>query len=67
MARGQEEGSIRKDISVEQLVHDLTLVSHGCMMDWAVEKSTATMREFSKYSAELLSSRHKRVTADVLR
>lgn len=47
MARGQEEGSIRKDISVDQLVHDLTLVSHGCMMDWAVEKSTATMREFS--------------------
>lgn len=47
MTRGQKEGSIRSDLSVEQLVRDLTLISHGCMMDWAMEKSTATMREFS--------------------
>lgn len=47
MEQGQKEGSIRKDITPQQLAHDLTLVSHGCLMDWVMEKSSASMRDFS--------------------
>ncbi len=47
MTKGQAEGSIRTDISAEQLAHDLTLISHGCLMDWVMENSAAGMRDFS--------------------
>ena len=48
MEKGQDEGTIRKDIPVAQLVHDLTIVSRGCLTDWAIEHSNKRMRDFSK-------------------
>lgn len=48
MEQGQKEGSIRKDIPVTQLVHDLTIVSRGCLTDWAIEHSKTRMRDFSR-------------------
>jgi len=44
MKEGQKKGEIRKDIPVKQLVTDITIISRGCLTDWAIESSPDDMR-----------------------
>ena len=48
MEQGQREGTITKEIPANRLVNDLTIVSRGCLFDWATEKSEENMHTYSK-------------------
>lgn len=43
-AEGKAAGLIRKDLSADTLVKDLTIISRGCLMNWAIERSSDTIR-----------------------
>lgn len=44
MKEGQKKGEIRKNISVTQLVTDITILSRGCLTDWAIEGTPDDIR-----------------------
>jgi len=43
---GQERGEIRKDITVDELVHHVLLLERGVLMDWCVQKGAFSIGHF---------------------
>lgn len=44
VAKGKLEGLIRENLSASILVKDITIISRGCLMNWAIERSQDTIR-----------------------
>jgi AcrR family transcriptional regulator len=45
MKEGKKRGEIRLDISDQQLVTDITIISRGCLTDWVIEGAHENIRE----------------------
>ena len=44
----QEKGEVRSDISVEQLVKDLVMITRGCIVDWELHRCPGSIGDWSK-------------------
>lgn len=48
LSEGQKNGEIRPDLDVEILIHDITVITRGCILDWCIRGGKSDIRQRSE-------------------